>query len=54
MLYDPSEDRYTLVGVVAAGIGCGGDVFPGMYTQVEKFQGWIEGVVGSSQRLRET
>ena len=51
MHYDASGDVYTLVGVVAAGIGCGGDVFPGMYTDVDRYRGWIEGTVGSSQRF---
>lgn len=42
MLHEPSTNQFYLVGVVAAGIGCGGKVFPGMYTDVQRFMPWIQ------------
>lgn len=41
MLHDKEEDTYSLVGIVAAGIGCGGETFPGLYTRVEPYLDWI-------------
>ena len=42
MKYDPQNDRHTLVGVVAAGIGCGSKIFPGLYTSIDHHREWIE------------
>ncbi|XP_065332837.1 trypsin-1-like [Cloeon dipterum] len=40
-LVHPRSRRYTLVGIVSNGIGCGLPNYPGLYTAVSKFIGWI-------------
>lgn len=37
--------RYTLVGVLSWGIGCGKKNRPGVYTRVSKYTGWIHHVL---------
>lgn len=39
---DLKEARYSVVGVVSFGVGCARKEFPGVYTDVRAFLGWIE------------
>lgn len=39
-----TDDRYTVVGVVSAGIKCGSE-YPGLYTRVDKYLEWINEVI---------
>ena len=34
--------RWTVIGVTSFGVGCGSDVFPGVYTNVAKYITWIK------------
>lgn len=42
MSYHRRSHSFSLVGVVAAGIGCGSRRFPGIYTKVHYYHDWIE------------
>ncbi|XP_076033079.1 clotting factor G beta subunit-like [Oratosquilla oratoria] len=41
----PPEGRHEAVGVVSAGHGCGDVSFPSLYTRIDVFLDWIDGVV---------
>ena len=38
-------DRWSVIGVVSAGRGCGGEGNPGIYTRVTSYLGWIKQTV---------
>ncbi len=46
-LLQPSSTsgRYTVVGIVSAGVGCGSKDFAGLYTKVDVYMNWIKLVV---------
>lgn len=49
LLYvDNSSDQYYVVGVVSFGVKCALPEFPGVYTKVGHFLGWIRNVVEST------
>lgn len=37
-----NDGKWTQVGIVSWGIGCGKGQYPGVYTRVEKFMPWIQ------------
>lgn len=41
MLRDSETNRYSVVGVVSAGIGCALKDLPGIYTRVNAYVPWI-------------
>lgn len=41
LLKDPISNRYTVVGIVSAGIGCALRDLPGIYTRVNAYVPWI-------------
>ena len=41
MLRDSETNRYSVVGVVSAGIGCALRDLPGIYTRVNAYVPWI-------------
>eukprot|EP00094_Tigriopus_californicus_P010048 TCALIF_09691-PA protein Name:"Similar to Trypsin II-P29 (Gallus gallus)" AED:0.12 eAED:0.12 QI:0/0.75/0.6/0.8/0.5/0.6/5/0/383 len=45
MSYHSQSHSFSLVGLVAAGIGCGSRHFPGLYTKVYYYHDWIEGQI---------
>lgn len=46
LLYlDNSSDQYYVVGIVSFGVKCALPEFPGVYTKVGHFLGWIRSVV---------
>lgn len=53
------NNRYTLTGLVAWGIGCGLKDVPSVYTNVPKFRNWVDdkmedwGLQGTSYRIKE-
>ena len=42
-----SDRQLVLVGVMSAGIGCGRERLPGVYTRVEKFTRWVEDIISN-------
>ncbi|XP_078012974.1 transmembrane protease serine 12-like [Phascolarctos cinereus] len=42
MCYFPENERFVLMGVTSAGAGCGRPLFPGIYTEVQLYETWIE------------
>lgn len=47
LLRDPNTSRYTVVGIVSAGIGCALRDLPGLYTRVNAYIPWIEKYIDS-------
>lgn len=44
-----------LIGIVSFGVGCAGEIYPGVYTEVAAFSGWINKVIKTqSKRYRKT
>lgn len=41
LLKDSDSNRYSVVGVVSAGIGCALKDLPGIYTRVNAYTDWI-------------
>ncbi len=41
-LVSVDNGQLVLVGIMSAGIGCGRERLPGVYTRVERFTGWIQ------------
>ncbi len=46
--YDHMTQSYKVIGIVAAGIGCGSREFPGLFTEVAYYHHWIQNIVGSN------
>ena len=42
------DGKYTLVGVVSWGYGCGMEGYPGVYARVTSVMPWIQNTIGSS------
>jgi plasminogen activator/serine protease 12 (motopsin) len=39
------NNEYRQIGIVASGFSCAEPGFPGIYTRVRNFSGWIDGVI---------
>ena len=46
------DGKYTLVGVVSWGYGCGMEGYPGVYARVTSVMPWIQNTIGSSYLLK--
>lgn len=44
LFYEPSEDRFELIGIVSFGKGCADAAYPGVYTATHRFTNWIDTV----------
>ncbi|XP_027700122.1 transmembrane protease serine 12-like [Vombatus ursinus] len=42
MCYFPENERFILMGITSAGVGCGRPFFPGIYTEVRLYETWIK------------
>ncbi|XP_074082026.1 transmembrane protease serine 12-like [Macrotis lagotis] len=42
MCYFPKDERFFLIGITSAGVGCGRPFFPGIYTEVKLYETWIK------------
>lgn len=47
MLLD-NQNRYTVIGVTSFGRRCAEKGYPGSYTRVAKYHGWIQSVLAQS------
>jgi len=50
MIRDP-EGRQVNIGIVSAGIGCGRQRLPGLYTRVSKYTSWIKDTMRQAELL---
>ncbi|KAF2344302.1 Serine proteases trypsin domain, partial [Trinorchestia longiramus] len=42
LVYRDKKGRYDQIGIVSWGKGCAAEGYPGVYTRVNKYLGWIE------------
>ncbi|XP_036616678.1 transmembrane protease serine 12-like [Trichosurus vulpecula] len=42
MCYFPENERFFLMGITSAGVGCGRPFFPGIYTEVQLYETWLK------------
>eukprot|EP00094_Tigriopus_californicus_P001976 TCALIF_01904-PA protein Name:"Similar to TMPRSS3 Transmembrane protease serine 3 (Homo sapiens)" AED:0.05 eAED:0.05 QI:200/0/0.5/1/1/1/2/0/275 len=51
-LVSVDDDQLLVVGIMSAGIGCGREKMPGLYTRVEKFIPWIQSEIKGGARIK--
>ncbi|KAM6038988.1 transmembrane protease serine 12 [Chlamydotis macqueenii] len=49
--YDPSTNKYYLIGIASFGLGCGQPKFPGIYVRLSQYGRWIESELLSNKAV---
>ena len=42
LLASNPDGSWTVVGITSFGVGCGNQIFPGVYTKVSEYMDWID------------